>query len=82
MGIGCIVIDEVTIDGMKVSSTHIRSFIKDGKMKKANEFLGHRHILTEKIITGNQIGRTIGVPTANMIDTPGYNHSQVRGICC
>lgn len=71
MGIGCIVIDEVTIDGMKVSSTHIRSFIKDGKMKKANEFLGHRHILTEKIITGNQIGRTIGVPTANMIIPQG-----------
>ena len=33
--------------------------------------MGHRHLITGKIVKGNQLGRTIGAPTANMEIPPG-----------
>ena len=66
LGIGCDVIPEVQLDGIAVSSTHIRSLLEDGDMKRAAAFLGHPHQLTGTVRRGNQIGRTIGVPTANL----------------
>ena len=35
-------------------------------MEKAAEFLGHSHFLTGKVEKGRQLGRTIGIPTANL----------------
>ena len=36
-------------------------------MEKAVEFLGHPHILTGTVVGGRKLGRTIGIPTANML---------------
>ena len=65
-GIPCTVIPEQKIDGVTVSSTHIRSLLERGEMEKAVRFLGHPHILSGEVVTGRGIGRTIGVPTANL----------------
>lgn len=65
-GIPCAVLPRLQIDGIPVSSTHIRSLIEDGKMEIAVKFLGHPHILTGTVVTGRQLGRTIGIPTANL----------------
>ena len=52
---------------MKIySSTNIRELIKNGKMKLANDFLGNNYSVTSKVIKGDQRGRQIGVPTANL----------------
>ena len=52
---------------MKIySSTNIRELIKNGKMKLANDFLGNNYSITSKVIRGDQRGRQIGVPTANL----------------
>ncbi len=61
------VIPEQTLDGIRISSTHIRSLIEAGEMEKAAKFLGHPHILSGEVVTGRQLGRTIGVPTANIL---------------
>lgn len=62
----CTVVPQLEKDGIRVSSTYIRSLIEAGQVEKAAEFLGHPHILTGKVVGGKQLGRTIGVPTANM----------------
>ena len=66
LGMGCDIIPKVEIDGVTVSSTCIRSLVSEGEMEKAVRFLGHPHVLSGPVVHGNQIGRTIGVPTANL----------------
>ena len=64
--IPCVIVPEQKVDGITVSSTYIRRLLETGEMKQANRFLGHPHILTGKVIMGKQLGRTIGIPTANL----------------
>ena len=40
--------------------------LEAGEMEKAVEFLGHPHVLTGQVISGQQLGRTLGIPTANL----------------
>ena len=51
---------------MRISSTHIRQLLEAGDVANAHRFLGHRHILTGTVVAGRQLGRTIGIPTANL----------------
>lgn len=64
--IPCAIVPEQTVDGIRVSSTHIRSLLEQGDTETAIRFLGHPHILTGNVISGRKLGRTIGVPTANL----------------
>ena len=65
-GLGCDVIDEVCCDGVPVSSTLIRAFIRNGDMERAARFLGHPHTLLDTVRYGYRLGRQIGAPTINM----------------
>jgi len=65
-GIPCIVVPEQKLEGITVSSTHIRSLLENGEIKQANRFLGHPHILSGEVIAGRKLGRTLGIPTANL----------------
>ena len=58
------------IDGVAVSSTKIRNFLWVGNVKAANALLGYPYCVTGTVVMGNQIGRTLGFPTANL-DIPG-----------
>jgi riboflavin kinase/FMN adenylyltransferase len=52
---------------MKIySSTNIRKLISSGNVKLAKNFLGNNFSITSKVIKGDQRGRKIGVPTANL----------------
>lgn len=66
LGIGCDVIDKITLDGITVSSTYIRQLIAAGDLEQANRFLGHPHLLSGQVVPGAKVGRTIGIPTANL----------------
>lgn len=65
--IPCRVIPQLRIEEIPVSSTHIRGLIELGSMTQAVRFLGHPHILTGQVIHGHQLGRKIGIPTANLM---------------
>lgn len=65
-GLPCIVVPEQTMDGIRISSTYIRSQIQAGDMATAVKFLGHPHILSGQVVAGHQLGRTLGIPTANL----------------
>lgn len=60
------IINPIYIDGEIVSSTKIRNLIKTGEIKKANEFLGRPYSLIGNVIKGDQRGRKMGYPTANI----------------
>lgn len=54
------------MDGQVVSSTYIRQLLQDGQMERAVKFLGHPHTISGVVQKGRQLGRTIGIPTANL----------------
>lgn len=66
LGIGCDIIPAVEVEGITVSSTHIRKLLEAGEVEEAAKFLGHRHCLTQTVQHGFRLGRTIGVPTVNL----------------
>lgn len=54
------------IDEVNVSSTKIRQAILSGDIETANAYLNESFSVTGKVIKGQQLGRTIGCPTANI----------------
>lgn len=50
-----------------ISSTYVREELEKGNMEKVNELLGYTYFTRGEIVHGRQLGRTIGIPTANLI---------------
>lgn len=73
-GILCRTVGEIRaeLDGRSVSvcSTEIRGLIADGRINEATGLLGHSFEICGKVIHGRQYGRTVGLPTANILPTP------------
>lgn len=61
------VVSKQCIDEEKISSTQIRESIIKGDMAFANDMLGRPYSISGQIVHGNKIGRTIGMPTINII---------------
>lgn len=59
-------ISALAIDEINVSSTKVRNSLLDGNIALANEYLGHPFMLNGVVVSGDQLGRTIGFPTANI----------------
>jgi riboflavin kinase/FMN adenylyltransferase len=55
------------INGERVSSTAIRSSLGEGLLSEAAAMLGESYTLSGRVIYGRQLGRTLGVPTANIL---------------
>jgi len=65
-GLPCAVVPEQTVDAIRISSTYIRRQIETGDMATAVKFMGHPYTLTGTVIHGKQLGRRLGIPTANL----------------
>jgi len=59
-------LDVLLMENVNVSSTKIRQSLETGDVAKANRYLGYDYTLTGKVILGNQLGRKLGFPTANI----------------
>ncbi|MEM9888534.1 MAG: bifunctional riboflavin kinase/FAD synthetase [Bacteroidota bacterium] len=59
-------IEEQEVEEITVSSTKIRTALQQGDVKKAARLMGHYFTLTGQVVYGQQIGSTIGFPTANL----------------
>ena len=67
LGVGCDIIPKVEQDGITISSTYIRTLIAQGEMERATQFLGHPHLLTDRVAHGKKIGSSaLGFPTVNL----------------
>ncbi|MGN0483951.1 MAG: bifunctional riboflavin kinase/FAD synthetase [Lachnospiraceae bacterium] len=53
-----------------ISSTYIREEILEGNMELAEELLGYPYFVQETVIQGQHLGRTIGIPTVNLLTSP------------
>ncbi|MGV3078635.1 bifunctional riboflavin kinase/FAD synthetase [Streptococcus sp. 32226D021BW] len=60
------IVEEVCLDGEKVSSTRIRQAIQAGNVALANRLLGYTFTTEGIVVHGDARGRTIGYPTANL----------------
>jgi riboflavin kinase/FMN adenylyltransferase len=66
MGFGVTIADLIEGDMGEVSSTAIRAALTEGRPRDAAAMLGHWHRIEGKVIGGDQRGRDLGYPTANM----------------
>ena len=66
-GIPVTVIEEIKgEDGQEISSSRIRQYLRRGEIEKANALLGWEWEIRGEIVRGDQRGRELGYPTANM----------------
>lgn len=56
----------VSLDGDAVSSTRIREAVRSGDLYAASQMLGRAYSLSGRVIRGDQLGRKLGFPTANL----------------
>ena len=56
----------LTVNGEVVSSTTIRQAVEDGNLVKATQMLGREYTILGTVEAGNQLGRKLGFPTANL----------------
>ncbi len=60
-------VEPVQIGGVTASSSKIRQYLLDGQLELANQMLGYDFYIESQVIPGEQRGRTIGFPTANLM---------------
>lgn len=65
-GFDVVVYEKLILDGEVVSSTRIRNLIREGRMTEANRLLGTPYFITGVVEKGNQLGRKMETPTANI----------------
>lgn len=66
LGIDVVQAEALPADSVDVSSSLIRSYIRQGEIEFVEPMLGYPYSLRGTVIKGNQLGRTIGFPTANI----------------
>ena len=60
------VVDAVALGGMRVSSRRVREALRFGELGEARRLLGRPYGMRGRVRHGNQLGRTLGFPTANL----------------
>lgn len=66
-GYQVILIEKVSYQDKEVSSTYVREEVRKGNMELAAQLLGTPYHVGGEIIHGRQLGRTIGMPTVNLL---------------
>lgn len=65
-GVKLTVIPQLSVDGHAVSSTAIRKLLQEGKVAQAAKFMGRPFFYRGSVVKGDQRGRLLGFPTANL----------------
>ena len=71
MGFEVRVVEPLQWMGSAVSSTRIRAALTSGEIDEANGCLGRPYRLSGVVVRGRGLGRTMGIPTANLEPPPG-----------
>ncbi|MEY2854102.1 MAG: hypothetical protein RL030_1234 [Pseudomonadota bacterium] len=78
LGLQVDVVDPVLERGERVSSSAVRQALAGGDLEKARMLLGRRYSIWGRVMAGQQLGRTLGFPTANL--RLGRRRSPMDGI--
>jgi len=68
------VVPLVEVENETVSSTHIRALVGAGDVERAARFLGAPFMLEGEVVGGDEVGRTLGFPTANIVPEDEIAH--------
>jgi len=84
----------VTLEGVRVSSTAVRSALAAGELDRARELLGRPYSISGRVVRGDGLGQKLGFPTANVqmkhnrppltgifaVTVAGVGHQPLRGV--
>lgn len=71
LGLDCDVIPAVRLEGVTVSSTHIRALLEQGEAEAARRFLGRPFAISGPVRHGKRLGSSrLGAPTVNLVPDP------------
>lgn len=59
-------LDTLALSEQRVSSTRVRDVLAAGELLLAEQLLGHRYFIAGRVVYGRQLGRQLGIPTANV----------------
>jgi len=59
-------LDSQCLGAERISSSQVRAALSQGDLRRAEALLGYPYAMEGRVIRGRQLGRTIGVPTANV----------------
>lgn len=79
-GMDVVLADELMEPDLHVSSTSVRHLLSEGNVKKASSILSYNYSLKGQVISGNQMGRELGFPTANLQISDPYKVIPASGI--
>lgn len=65
-GFGVQAVHSVKLDGVRISSTAIRSALAAGQMRAAQRYLGRHYSISGRVVRGDGTGKKLGFPTANL----------------
>ena len=66
LGFQVAVVEPILVQGVRVSSSHIRQLIVDGRVDDVEPMLGRYHFVSGRVTGGHRRGRDLGFPTANI----------------
>lgn len=67
LGYEAIIVEKMQYEGADISSSRIREAVTAGEIPLANALLGYPYFVSGTVAHGNRIGRTLGIPTMNLI---------------
>lgn len=65
------IVEKETMHGREISSTWVKEALEQGKMELVTSLLGHPYTVGGEVLHGKRIGRTLGMPTTNLIPSAG-----------
>lgn len=65
--IECFIVSLEEVNGEKVSSSLIKTYLSEGKTEQANALLGSNYFAVGEVVRGKRLGYEIGFPTANIL---------------
>ncbi len=65
-GLEVLIVNDVNMDGQKVSTTRIRRLLEDGEIKKANALLETPFFITGEVVRDRGVGKKMNYPTVNV----------------
>ena len=66
-GYEAVIVEKKEYQHREISSTYIREEIQAGNMETANMLLGYEYFVKGKVVHGKRLGRTLGIPTVNLL---------------
>ncbi|MDO5540886.1 MAG: bifunctional riboflavin kinase/FAD synthetase [Eubacteriales bacterium] len=65
------VVEKEKYEGREISSTYVKTALSEGNMELVRELLGYPYTVQGEVLHGRHIGRTLGMPTTNLIPSVG-----------